>query len=58
MDIAAHTCPHCGINMCICGSPDVHINDLLAHRLYDCETEFCGFGISVTGSPDVKTNSY
>jgi len=39
--------------MCLCGSPDIFINDLMAHRRWDCVTEFCGVGTSITGSPDV-----
>jgi len=56
IDLAVHSCPHCGINMCITGSPNVFINDLPAHRLGDIVTEFCGIGVSVTGSPDTITN--
>lgn len=56
LDLSVHSCPHCGINMCLQGSPDVYINNLPAHRLGDIVTEFCGVGISVTGSPDVITN--
>jgi hypothetical protein len=42
--------------MTICGSPNVNINNYMAHRVGDCETEFCGVGITVTGSPDTNTN--
>jgi len=52
-DLSVHTCPHCPVNMCLCGSPDIFINDLMAHRRWDCVTEFCGVGTSITGSPDV-----
>jgi hypothetical protein len=56
VDFAVHTCPHCGVNLCIGGSYDVFINNFPAHRLGHQVTEFCGSGISVTGSPDTFTN--
>jgi uncharacterized Zn-binding protein involved in type VI secretion len=52
-DISVHTCPHCGVNITVCGSGDININNLMAHRVGDCETECCGVGVSVTGSPNV-----
>jgi hypothetical protein len=55
-DFSVHTCPHCAVNMTVCGSPDVIINGTGSHRIYDCETEFCGVGMTVTGSPNVTSN--
>ena len=56
VDTAMHNCPHCGVNLCIQGSPDVFINGYPAHRALDQVTEYCGTGITIVGSSTVSAN--
>lgn len=56
IDLSIHDCPHCAVNMCLSGSPNVFTNGYPNHRVGDIETEFCGIGVTVTGSPDTFTN--
>lgn len=57
VDLSVHTCPHCGVNLCIGGSLDVYTNAYKDHCRGDIETEFCGTGITVAPtSPDTYDN--
>lgn len=52
IDLAVHSCPHCGLNMCVTGSMDTNTDGFLDHRIGDMVCEFCGVGVTVTGSCD------